>query len=265
MSPLTGLKQLDMLWIGGNPIKNAGVQRLAELKQLRFLSLYKGQISNVKPLAKLTKLERLYLDTNQISDISALSKLAKLERLHLVNNQISDISALSKLANLQDLDLRSNKIRHVNALVGLTKLRDLKLRRNPIQDTTPLQKLLAKNPDMKLDIEVVGVGAAPTAVAERPTETALLANFPNPFNPETWIPYELARDTDVKITIYNAQGVVVRTLALGHQSAGYYTGRARAAYWDGRNTVGEPVASGLYFYTFTAGDFVATRRLLILK
>ena len=68
----------------------------------------------------------------------------------------------------------------------------------------------------------------------RPEKTQLLANYPNPFNPETWIPYELATDTDVKITIYNTQGVVIRTLELGHQSAGYYTGRDRAAYWDGR-------------------------------
>ncbi len=107
--------------------------------------------------------------------------------------------------------------------------------------------------------------AAPAIADIPPNATVLLANYPNPFNPETWIPYELARDTDVKITIYNTQGVVVQTLTLGHQSAGYYTGRARAAYWDGRNTVGEPVASGLYFYTFTAGRFTATRKMLIRK
>ena len=71
-----------------------------------------------------------------------------------------------------------------------------------------------------------------------PKKTALLPNYPNPFNPETWIPYELATGTDVKITIYNTQGVVIRTLELGYQSAGYYTGRERAAYWDGRNRVG---------------------------
>ena len=82
----------------------------------------------------------------------------------------------------------------------------------------------------------------------RPEKTQLFANYPNPFNPETWIPYELATDTHVKITIYNTQGVVIRTLQFGHQSAGYYTDRDRAAYWDGRNALGEQVASGLYFY-----------------
>ena len=98
-----------------------------------------------------------------------------------------------------------------------------------------------------------------------PKETALLANYPNPFNPETWIPYQLSKPTDVTVTIYAANGSVVRTLALGHQAAGMYQTRARAAYWDGRNALGEPVASGLYFYTLTAGDFTATRKMLIRK
>ena len=98
-----------------------------------------------------------------------------------------------------------------------------------------------------------------------PEETALLANYPNPFNPETWIPYQLSKPADVNLTIYNIQGRVVRALDLGHQRAGDYTPRHRAVYWDGRNEVGEPVASGLYFYTLTAGDFTATRKMLIRK
>ena len=77
------------------------------------------------------------------------------------------------------------------------------------------------------------------ATETRPEKTQLFANYPNPFNPETWIPYELATDTHVRITIYNTQGAVIRTLQFGHQSAGYYTGRDRAAYWDGRNEIGE--------------------------
>ncbi len=98
-----------------------------------------------------------------------------------------------------------------------------------------------------------------------PEETALLHNYPNPFNPETWIPYQLAKPADVTIRIYAASGVLVRTLALGHQAAGIYQYRSRAAYWDGRNEVGESVASGIYFYTLTAGDFTATRKMLIRK
>ena len=102
-----------------------------------------------------------------------------------------------------------------------------------------------------------------TVTADR--ENALLANFPNPFNPETWIPYQLAKPTEVTITIYAMNGQIVRTLTLGHQPAGIYQTRSRAAYWDGKNQFGEPVASGVYFYTLTAADFTATRKMLIRK
>ncbi|MCG9132006.1 PD40 domain-containing protein [Candidatus Poribacteria bacterium] len=98
-----------------------------------------------------------------------------------------------------------------------------------------------------------------------PQETILLANYPNPFNPETWIPYQLAKSADVSLTIYDIQGRVARDLDLGHQRAGMYHSPARAAYWDGKNAVGEPVASGVYFYTLKAGDFNATRKMLIRK
>jgi len=98
-----------------------------------------------------------------------------------------------------------------------------------------------------------------------PKQTALLANFPNPFNPETWIPYQLSKDADVTLHIYAIDGTLVRTLGLGYQGAGLYQSRSRAAYWDGNNDVGEKVASGVYFYTLTAGDFTATRKMLIRK
>ena len=98
-----------------------------------------------------------------------------------------------------------------------------------------------------------------------PQETALLPNYPNPFNPETWIPYRLAEDALVTLIIYDQSGQIVRTLDVGHQIAGYYTDRTKAAYWDGKNEFGEGVASGVYFYHLSAGDFSATRKMLILK
>ena len=98
-----------------------------------------------------------------------------------------------------------------------------------------------------------------------PEKTGLMPNYPNPFNPETWIPYQLAEPADVTLRIYAVHGGLVRTLALGHQPAGIYQSRNRAVYWDGKNDVGESVASGLYFYTLTAGDFTATRKMLIRK
>ena len=98
-----------------------------------------------------------------------------------------------------------------------------------------------------------------------PRETALLPNYPNPFNPETWIPYRLANNTDVQISIYDTKGELVRGLDLGHQPAGYYTDRSRAAYWDGRNDGGELVSSGLYYYQLRAGVFSEVRRMVIVK
>ena len=95
--------------------------------------------------------------------------------------------------------------------------------------------------------------------------TALLPNYPNPFNPETWIPYQLSESADVTLTIYNMRGVVVRELKLGHKAAGVYTSRFRAIHWDGRNMFGEAVVTGVYFYTLKAGDFTATRKMLIRK
>ena len=98
-----------------------------------------------------------------------------------------------------------------------------------------------------------------------PEETVLLANYPNPFNPETWIPYQLANPSEVEITIYNARGSVVHRLKLGHQREGYHTSRSRAAYWDGRNAVGERVASGVYFYQLRADGMSLLRKMVILK
>ena len=98
-----------------------------------------------------------------------------------------------------------------------------------------------------------------------PQETKLLPNYPNPFNPETWIPYQLIEPSEVTVTIHAVNGKLVRTLALGHKFAGIYQNRTRAAYWDGKNEVGESVASGIYFYTLTADEFTATRKMLILK
>ena len=98
-----------------------------------------------------------------------------------------------------------------------------------------------------------------------PKETVLLPNYPNPFNPETWIPYQLAEAAEVTLSIYAVDGTVVRTLVLGYQPIGIYQSKSRAAYWDGRNALGEPVANGVYFYKLTASDFTATRKMLIRK
>ena len=126
---------------------------------------------------------------------------------------------------------------------------------------TQAQKISLPDPDYKRGITVL----EQLHKALIPKATVLLPNFPNPFNPETWIPYHLAKDANVTLHIYAMNGTLVRTLTLGHQAAGMYQNRSRAAYWDGKNEFGEKVASGVYFYTLTAGDFSATRKMLIMK
>ena len=124
----------------------------------------------------------------------------------------------------------------------------------------------AKQITNKTETFLRGIAALEQLLASLlPKETALLTNYPNPFNPETWIPYHLAEPAEVLIRIYSINGTLIRTLALGHQSAGIYEDRGRAAYWDGRNEQAERVASGIYFYTLTAGDFTSTRKMLIRK
>ena len=175
---------------------------------------------------------------------------------------------------------------------GVVSILDLILTARAIGNTTASAAPVALNPDL---IGAIGTESADPAAIEAwiaqarleddgslafkqgienlqnllasliPEETALLANYPNPFNPETWIPYQLAESAEVTLTIYDINGQLVRRLAVGHQAAGMYRSRSRAAYWDGRNHLGESVASGLYFYSLTADNFTATRRMLILK
>ncbi len=130
----------------------------------------------------------------------------------------------------------------------------------PLVGVQPLQHTVTAE-DVKR-----GLTQLPELVAYKiPTETELLPNYPNPFNPETWIPYRLAEDAFVTLTIYDRAGQVVRTFDVGHQIPAVYENRSKAIYWDGRNKFGEPVASGLYFYHLSAGAYSATRKMLILK
>ena len=131
---------------------------------------------------------------------------------------------------------------------------------DPLVGVQPLQYTVTAE-DVKR-----GLIQLPALVAyEIPAETELLANYPNPFNPETWIPYRLAEDAFVTLAIYDGAGQVVRTLDVGHQIAAVYENRSKAIYWDGRNEFGEPVGSGVYFYHLSAGDYSATRKMVILK
>ncbi|MBR54989.1 hypothetical protein CMK19_14615 [Candidatus Poribacteria bacterium] len=100
---------------------------------------------------------------------------------------------------------------------------------------------------------------------EIPTQTQLLANYPNPFNPETWIPFELHQDTNVSLTIYDLSGDQIRRIDLGHTLAGKHINKDQSIYWDGRSDTGEKVSTGTYFYTIQTDEYSATRKMVILK
>ncbi len=269
MSVLEDLTKLTTLDLGNNTISDISV--LEHLTKLTMLRLSDTSISDISALADLTKLTWLDLNNNAISDISALADLTKLTMLRLSDTSISDISALADLTELTTLDLKNNAISDISALENLTSLASLTLLGNPISDYGPLRRLVAAieaaGGSLTLDITIPEAAAAPSTHLSPmlPDNTALLTNFPNPFNPETWIPYQLAKPAEVTLTIYDVRGRAVRTLRLGYQPAGLYRNRSKAAHWDGRNQLGEKVATGIYFYTLKAGDYIATRKLLIRK
>ena len=267
---LTGLEQAKQLKILKIDHSVTNITPLAGLTKLETVSLFSRSedqpIIALGPFHGLTNLRVLHL-WNVDSRFTPLTGLTKLEELSLFaariddNDLVSLIPILTGMKNLRKLNLGFNSIRDATPLTALVNLKSLTLWANPVTDAS-LRQLKLQNPG--LEILGVDIPAAPAAPV-LPDETALLPNYPNPFNPETWIPYQLAKDADVTVTIYDVRGGVVRRLALGHQAAGFYYGRGRAVHWDGRNALGEKVASGLYFYTFTAGDFTATQKLLIRK
>ena len=131
---------------------------------------------------------------------------------------------------------------------------------NPFIGVQPLQYTVTAEDVLYSRIQL------PTLVAyEIPAKTELLPNYPNPFNPETWIPYQLSEGSTVTVKIYDIRGHLIRTVDVGHKPMGYYLTRERAIYWDGRNEKGEPVSSGVYFYTLNTDTYTQTRRMVIVK
>jgi hypothetical protein len=148
-----------------------------------------------------------------------------------------------------------------------TEYRTVLLLDTVTETATDLRKVAAyayKSPETIRNFKLIISKAHPEAYVV-PKHSALLQNYPNPFNPETWVPYRLAKAGDVTIKIYNVSGQVVRTLELGHREAGSYTVKERSAYWNGKNDIGERVASGVYFYHIQSGSFHTTKRMVILK
>ena len=303
LSSLANLTNLTELILFRNDIE--ALNPLKKLVNLEILSLSTNNISDVTPLADLANLKRLELHGNSILDTSPLYPLTQTAPfLHCtiviteyppwdVNEDESvdaSDSALVTAALGQSGDDILNSRTDVNG-DGTVDADDLTLVTDNLDagnnapaiggmftvlDPATLEKLDPTALEAQLDIlraKSDGSLKYQRAIALlesmlsalRPAETLLLANYPNPFNPETWIPYELANPSEVKITIYDMRGTVVRRLDLGHQLAGYYTSRVRAAYWDGKNNVGERVASGIYFYQLQADHTSLLRKMVILQ
>ena len=296
ITPLNGLTALTGLYIRANQISD--VTPLAGLTALKRLTLAGNQISDASPLESLTALSILDVGRNPISDYAPLKSLKEANSnlnidIDLTNNIPVFAEGDSTTRTVAENTASGTNIGNALAATDadgdtLTySLSGTDAASFSIVDTSgQLQTSAALDYETKTSYSVTvtvydgnsggdiisvtinvtdDVNGAPPAQVIPPMQTALLSNYPNPFNPETWIPYQLAKSTEVTLTIYNVRGVVVRELKLGHKAAGFYHNRARAAHWDGRNALGEKVASGVYFYTFTAGDFTATRRLLIRK
>ena len=276
ISAVAGLIHLTRLGLGDNPISDISV--VAGLTNLTSLGLGGSSISDISPVAGLTNLTRLLLQNNSILDISALSGLTNLTELSLQNNSISDISPLAGLTNLTELRLDNNFISDISVVTGLTNLRSLNLGYNLIFDLSPLVANTGLGDGDWVNVggnrlNFLAIQTHSRTLRERGVRVVInlvigtggLPNYPDPFRLETWIPYHLREDAFITLTIYDRGGRVVRTLDVGHRIAGIYTSRFKAAYWDGRNELGERVASGIYFYHLSAGDFSITRRMVILR
>ena len=285
ISPISTLTNLTELDLHNNEISD--ISPISTLTNLTILNLSDNQISDFSPIAGLIGNLTEYDNSNQTVP---LLKTTDVNRDGVVN--VTDLTLVAinyrnpNFANVASFniypDINSDGIVDVSDLLAVAA--EIKMEaaaptlRAKSAETASLsaEKLtqwiqLAKQLNTQQPYIQKGITALEQLLAvltfteTAPKETALLANYPNPFNPETWIPYQLAEPAAVSISIYAADGKLVRTLALGHLLAGVYHSKSRAAYWDGRNVLGESVASGIYFYTLTADDFTATRKMIIRK
>ena len=297
ISPLAGLTGLRLFFAGGNRI--ADLSPLADLTNLTYVILNSNSISDLSPLVANTGLGRedaVQVKNNPLSYRTILTDIPKLRERGLAIGftkrppRAEDVNR-DGWVNVSDLVLVAsglgNEGRNLAADVngdGVVDVQDLVLVANGFDDAGAAPPLLeggdwaltaaeirswlnaAKAIGIKDATAARGIEALERLLASvAPGETALLANYPNPFNPETWLPYQLAEDATVRLTIYDVAGAPVRRLELGHQRAGYYTDRGRAAYWDGRNGSGETVPSGIYFYELATPSFRDLRRMVIVK
>ena len=277
ISPLADLTNLEYLylsnhyyspeWAGNNKISD--LSPLRNLINLRRLDVHHNPIrSSIDIVRNFTKLKQLNIGCCGVSNLQPIVECPGLRgegsNVYLVYSPLSDPD-LPAIIGLENRGVRVEPgvqytYNNLGTRVGIKNNfveRCSLSYRESLRAAPALQSQVQTKPDILASLW--------HDLSHIPEETTLMPNYPNPFNPETWIPYQLATPADITVAIHAADGRLVRTLAFGYQTAGVYKSKGRAAYWDGRNAQGEPVASGIYFYTLMAGDFTATRKLLIQK
>ena len=208
-----------------------------------------------------TEAPSIAADINKDGNVNVLDLILIASNLGQSGQNDADVNG-DRVVNILDLVFAAGMFDGAAAAPSAQRQVPETLTAVEVQDwLTDAGSLEAKDPIMKRGLVILEQLLASLT----PKETELLSNYPNPFNPETWIPYRLAEEAFVTLTIYDSKGQVVRTLNVGHRIAAAYESQSKAIYWDGRNDVGETVASGVYFYTLTAGDYSATRKMVILK
>ena len=299
ISPIAGLTNLTSLQLPRNSITD--ISPLAALTHLRSLYLDGNQITDILPLVANTGLgagDRVEVGGNPLSDLSINTHIPVLQSRGVTvgfdasqdivdqpadvngDGEVDIIDLVLVAANYgqtgeNDADVNGDGVVNVEDLIAVATVLD-RAPAAPVgqpqteRQITPagVQRWLSLAQGVNLTDARLQKGILfleQLLVSLLPKETSLLSNYPNPFNPETWMPYRLAADAWVQLTIYDQTGQVVRTIDIGHQVAGAYERRSRAIYWDGRNHLGEQVASGVYFYHLDAGDYSQTRKMLILK
>lgn len=297
ISPLASLANLKLLFLGGNRISD--VSPLTGLTDLTFVILNYNSVSDLSPMVKNSGLGRkdaiqvknnplsyrsIYTDVPTLQERGVLVDYSKRPSRSEDVNRDGAVDILDLVLVASDFgDENRNPLADVNG-DGIVNIQDLLLVAAAFDDApaappplreasraltvgnvrnwlTAARSIEVKDASLKRGIEVFEQLFA----SFTPRETALLANYPNPFNPDTWIPYQLAEDANITLTIYDSKGGVVRRLETGHKRAGHYTDQGNAAYWDGRNDSGEPVTSGTYFCELGTPSFCDLRRMVIVK
>ena len=268
VSPLSRLYSLETLMLDGNPILDTSVLRELERRGTDIdITIYRYPFWDVNQDGDVDEADVFLITaiiTGESPDVNGDGN---------VNADDRDAADANKDGNVDTDDILlmfEKQDRPVNLAAPLLRAESAGLdwarleRIDADQLRVQLQILRAEN-DGSLKYQQVITFLQAVLIALQPNQTLLLANYPNPFNPETWIPYQLARGSNVWITIYDPRGVIVRRLALGYRAEGYYRVRGRAAYWDGRNEVGERVASGFYFYQLETDKVSLVRKMVLLK